>query len=304
MQLKAQTKWGWMIAAYLFLAGLGGGAYVTGVVTDFLGEDWSSLSKIGVTLGFPCVFVGTMFLITDLGTPANFWRAFMRPRTSWVARGTIIIMTFMVISIIHLGLWVWPFHVLEDAETARYVLGVVGAVFAFGTMIYTGLLLGANRPIAFWSTALVPVMFLVSALSTGAMAVILAGTIGGLEHAGPISRLARFDIILLALEVVVITMYLQATHRVPESRESARLVLTGNVAPLFWLGVVLCGLIIPLVLELVGVYALEGSGATAVTAVAAVSGLFGGLCLRQVVLSGGVQAPLRASRFEFGLPIV
>ena len=149
-----------------------------------------------------------------------------------------------------------------------------------------------------------PVMFLVSALSTGAMAVILAGTIGGLEHAGPISSLARFDTILLVLEAVVIIMYLQATHRVPESRESARLVLTGSVAPLFWFGVALCGLIIPLVLELVGVYVLEGSGATAVTVVATVSGLFGGLCLRQVVLSGGVQAPLRASRFEFGLPIV
>ncbi|MFH0915739.1 MAG: NrfD/PsrC family molybdoenzyme membrane anchor subunit [bacterium] len=304
MQLKPQTKWGWMIAAYLFLAGLGGGAYVTGVIADFLGGDWISLSKIGVALGFPCVLVGTMFLITDLGTPANFWRAFMRPRTSWVARGTIIISTFMVIGVVHLGLWVWPFHVLQDAETARHVLGVVGALFAFGTMIYTGLLLGANRPIAFWSTALVPVMFLVSALSTGAMAVILAATIGGLDHSGPISRLARFDIILLVFEAVVVMMYLQATHRVPESRESAKLVLTGRIAPLFWLGVAGCGLIVPLVLELLGVYALNGSGGEVVTIIATFSGLFGGLCLRQVVLSGGVQAPLRASRFEFGLPNV
>lgn len=88
----------------------------------------------------------------------------------------------------------------------------------------------------------------------------------------------------------------------PESREAAKLLLTGSVAPLFWAGVALCGLAIPLALELLGVYALEGSSASALTAVAAVSGLFGGLCLREVVLAGGVQAPLRAGRFEFALP--
>ena len=41
--LKAQSKWRWLIAAYLFLAGLGGGAYVTGVVADFLGGDWAGI---------------------------------------------------------------------------------------------------------------------------------------------------------------------------------------------------------------------------------------------------------------------
>ena len=304
MQLKAQNKWGWAIASYLFLAGLGGGAYVTGVVADFAGGDWGSLSKIGVALGFPCVLLGSMFLIADLGTPANFWRAFMRPRTSWVARGTIIISIFMVIGAIHVALWIWPFHALQDAEGARRFIGVLGGLFAFGTMIYTGLLLGANRPIAFWSTALVPVMFLVSALSTGTMAVVLISTLGGGDHSGPVLTLARIDIVLLVLEAILIAAYLQGTHRVPESRESARLVLTGSIAPLFWLGVAVCGLIVPFALEFLGAYALEGSSAGAVTAIAAISGLVGGLCLRQVVLSGGVQAPLRAGRFEFALPNV
>ena len=138
MQLKAQSKWGWLIASYLFLAGLGGGAYVTGVVADFVGGDWVALAKIGVALGFPCVLVGSVFLIADLGTPANFWRAFMRPGTSWVARGTIIISIFMVIGFLHIALWLWPFGVLEEGSGVRHVIGVVGAVFAFGTMIYTG----------------------------------------------------------------------------------------------------------------------------------------------------------------------
>jgi formate-dependent nitrite reductase membrane component NrfD len=84
--LKTQTKWRWIIAGYLFLAGLGAGAYITGVVAGFIGGEWASLSKIGVALGFPCVALGCALLILDLGKPLNFWRAGMRPQTSWMGR--------------------------------------------------------------------------------------------------------------------------------------------------------------------------------------------------------------------------
>ena len=171
MILQSQTKWRWIIAVYLFLAGLGAGAYLTGVVADHLGSAWESVSKIGVALGFPCVVVGSMFLIFDLGAPANFWRAFRKPNSSWIARGTIIITIFMILSAIHIALWLWPFQSLAGAEGARHFVGILGAIFALCTMIYTGILLAAARPIAFWSTPMLPLLFLVSALSTGTVAV-------------------------------------------------------------------------------------------------------------------------------------
>ena len=136
MDYKTQSKWRWLIAAYLFLAGLGAGAYAAGVALDLLGgKANSSVAKIGVSLGLPCVLVGCLFLILDLGSPTKFWRAFMRPGTSWIARGTIIITIFMILDAIHIAFWVWPFpDVLADAVTARHALGVVGTVFAFGTI--------------------------------------------------------------------------------------------------------------------------------------------------------------------------
>ncbi len=299
---KAQSKWRWIIAGYLFLAGLGGGAYITGVVADFLGGEWAPLGKIGVALGFPCVAVGCGLLILDLGKPQNFWRAFMRPNTSWMARGTLIIMSFMAVGAIHIAFWIWPFGGLT--EGARAVLGVIGSVLAFCTMVYTGILLGAARPIAFWSTALLPVLFFVSAASTGIMAVILVASLQGVAHGGPLVTLARVDILLLVLEIFIVIMYLQATHRVPEARASARSVLLGPVAPLFWLGFALLGLVVPLVLEIVGVYALQGSATGVAALIAAISGIVGGLFLRQVVLAGGIHAPLKVGRFEYGLPII
>ncbi len=140
---------------------------------------------------------------------------------------------------------------------------------------------------------MLPLLFLVSALSTGMMAVILIAVLAGQPHDGPIAQLARADVLLIVLEMFVLAFYLQATHRTPESRASAELVLRGPIAPLFWWGVALLGLIAPLVFDMLDVAML-----------ASVCGIIGGLCLRQVVLSGGIHAPLRAGRFEIGLPIV
>jgi polysulfide reductase chain C len=299
--LKAQTKWSWLIAAYLFLAGVGGGAYITGVAADFVGgEEWAGIARIGVFLGFPLVLIGCMFLLADLGKPQNFWRAWMKPGTSWIARGTLIITIFMILAFLHTVFWIWPFNSLEAAVGARHLIGVAGVVFAFATVIYTGILLGAARPIAFWSTAMLPLVFLVSALSTGLMAVILVGSVA--EGATPLlTALEKADSIAIVLELFVLGFYLQGTHRVRESRASAQVVLTGSVAPLFWLGVVVLGLLAPLGFELVGIFGAEGSGAAVTAFLGALCGILGGLFLRRVVLAGGIHAPLEAGRFEYAL---
>ena len=303
MELKAQNKWRWLIAAYLCLVGLGAGGYITGVVADFLGGDWARLSKIGVFLALPCVAVGCVLLIADLGTPKNFWRAWMRPGTACIARGTIILTFFMILATIHIGWWIWPFHALEEAMGARQIIGVLGVVFALSAMIYTAVLLGGYRPMDFWSPAMVPMLFLLSALSTGIMAVMLIAFLSGAGYAGPIATLVRINIVLMVVEIFILGFSLQASHRVPEMRASARLVLSGTEAPLFWFGLVIVGLLIPLALQLLGAFALQGTGTSTVVLVASFCGLLGGLFLRQVVLSGGIQRPLRVGRFEFAVPM-
>ena len=302
MIIKAQTKWSWLIAAYLFLAGVGGGAFVAGALANYFG--WGAeFSKIGILLGFPCVFIGTMFLIADLGTPINFWRAYAKPKTSWIARGTIIITIFMFIDFFYIVLYIWPFpDVLKDSTALRHAFNLFGILFALGTMVYTGILLGASRPIAFWSTAMLPLLFLVSAMSTGIMAIILIATIQGIKEPA-LAIFERIDIILIIGEILVLIFYLQGTHRVPESRASAQLVLRGAVAPLFWIGVAILGLLIPLLLELHGVF---GGGANSqllhiFLIIATSSGVIGGFILRQVVLAGGIHAPLKSGRFEYYL---
>jgi len=248
---QVQIEWRWLIAAYLFLAGVGGGAYLAGVIADFAGgTDWTIVSKIGVCLGLPCVLIGTLFLLADLGKPLNAWRVWMKPGTSWIARGTIIIVLFMIFDAIQTAFWVWPLP--GSISDARGVVAVLGAIFAFLTVIYTGLLLGYSQPIALWRTAMLPVLFFVSAVSTGIMAIILIGGqfLGVAEN--QLALLANIDALILVFEMFVLIVFLYNAYRTIESRYSAKRILTGPVASAFWLGVIACGLVIPFCLELLG----------------------------------------------------
>ena len=118
-------------------------------------------------------------------------------------------------------------------------------------MIYTGLLLGYSQPIALWHTALLPVLFFVSAVSTGIMAIMLIGGDLGVS-AAQMALLANIDAVILVLEMFVLIVFLYNAYRTLESRFSAKRILSGPVAPAFWLGVIACGLVIPFFLEMQG----------------------------------------------------
>ncbi|MEW6250956.1 MAG: NrfD/PsrC family molybdoenzyme membrane anchor subunit [Planctomycetota bacterium] len=287
-----QTEWRWLIAIYLFLAGAGAGAHLTGVAADFLG--WSRLAHIGVCLGWPLVLIGCLCLLGDLGNVKNAWRVARKPDTSWIARGTLIISIFMVVGFLHMILWVWPGTLAGGESAARHVIAVIGAIFAFGTMVYTGLLLGDALPFPFWSTALLPILFFLSALSTGVMAVIFLGVIAAAD-AAHLQTLARIDVVLIVAEALVLAAYLHSSYRIPNTRMSAEQVLKGDTAPMFWWGVVVCGLVLPVALDLSG---RHGAGAM----LASVLGLAGGLCLRYVVLAAGAMYPIAAAGFTFRPP--
>ncbi len=290
MEGQVQVEWRWLIAAYLFLAGVGGGAFLAGVIADFAGgPDWKIVSQIGVFLGVPCVLIGTFFLLADLGKPINAWRVWMKPGTSWIARGTISIVLFMIFAAIQTAFWIWPFP--GAIENARGAVAVLGALFGFLTVIYTGLLLGYSQPIALWRTALLPVLFFVSAVSTGIMAIVLIGHYFEVQ-AAQIALLASIDAVILVLELFVVIVFLYNGYRMVESRFSVKRMLSGPVATAFWLGVIACGLVIPFFLELFG-----GEGVA--SGIAAILGLFGGLCLRYTVLAAGALDPITAAGFDF-----
>jgi formate-dependent nitrite reductase membrane component NrfD len=304
--LTGQTSWGWKIAAYLFLAGVGAGAYTIGVFIDIFSITRIFFaSKIGIIIGPVLVFIGMLFLIADLGSKGIAYKAYKNPRSSWIARGTIIISIFMILGALHIAGWIWPFTVFDKLAIIRQTIGSVNLIFALGTMIYTGLLLAANKSIPFWSNPIVPLLFLVSALSTGIMAIILIlvidGMMFGLLIGQQLDLLSQYHMWLIVLEILIIGLYLQATHQNITSKATANLILKGKLAPEFWGGIVVLGLAIPLLADLSSVAVFWGMHGMPflIIMLANALGLIGGLFLRHVVLAGGIKVPFTIGSMVF-----
>jgi len=292
---QLQHDWGWLIAVYLFLGGVGAGAYTIAAINGIIGDHLAMTTAVGLWIGFPAVLIGTMFLIADLGSPTKAFLSAMKPGTSWIARGTLIISTFMALSFVHLVLY----RFTDVGAGVINVIAVAGIVFAVGTMPYTGILLGASKGIPFWRTGAVPVVFVVSALVTGHFSIMFGVAQWGGADLEPLRVMALEAAVLVALEVLAILFFLQAAFRQPDARESAMRILKKRI---FVFGYILFGLAVPLVLMLAG-YRLLGRPVAGpgigVVAIGSLLGLAGGLILRQAVLVCGALPTLNMAGFEF-----
>ena len=296
-----QNIWGPLIAWYLFLAGAGAGAYLVGVAADYLGERYRPLVKPGVYLGAPMVAIGSLLLLLDLGAPLRFWRGFFRPGSSMISVGIIIISVFIVLGAIHIAALLFRLNV---SQRALRWLGGINALFALGTAIYTGLLLGVVKAVPFWNTPMLPLLFLVSALSTGVGAVLLVVGLQrwvapksveaeGEQVTESVHALARVDLPLIVTELLVLffLLFVMAAST-SVAAESARYLVAGGYAVAFWLGVVVIGLLVPVTLEAWSLTRGKGLSLARLADLGVVTGLcllVGGLILRYAVLAAGAN---------------
>jgi formate-dependent nitrite reductase membrane component NrfD len=314
-----QREWGAIIAAYLYLGGLGAGAFLFAVALDWSGlglgvpaagwaapgVDWAALWLLWGPL---VVALGAALLILHLGRNwLLFFTACLNPRTSWLARGFLILAAFIVVGVACLALAVFaPRWVAGDPVTWR-VLQALAAVLALATAAYTGLLLRSMKYIPAWRTLVLPLLFVVSALSCGAMALALGVMVHG-RAAGVadlnediVRALSGAERVLLVLEIIVLAVYLWVLGRGrPEAARARELLVRGERRLPFWGVVVGVGLVLPLALEIAGALA---PGRWWIPASAAISVLLGGFVVRQLVLAVGVkeQAPLvRVSEWRGG----
>lgn len=304
--LNTQKVWGWKIAAYLFLVGVGAGAYLVGFVVNLTYPELVILSRMGVIMGAPLVIIGVLFLILDIGRKTLAFLAFSRPGSSWTARGTIIITVFIILNLIYLGTWIWPFTLLEGIPGARLVLGSVVAVFAVVTLVYTGIGLGVAKPIAFWDPSILSALFLISGISTGIMGVAFSlsayGLSAGLAVEQSLTLLARYNAFIIIVEALIIGFYLWRMHQVRAARISVHMVTKGMLARHFWGGMVAPGLVVPFAFAIYGAYMSAVETILVLAALSSIIGLVGGFMLRYVVVAGGASMPLNVNGILVPVP--
>ena len=303
---KPQQEWKIIIAIYLYLAGMGAGSFIIGMLLhwwrvdlnplhlssiEFLGFQLN-LIRVPILWGPIMVAIGAPFLILDLGIKWRFFYACLNPRTSWVARGFIILSVFIVLGLVLFVKSLFP----SSLDSSLWViLEGIALVFAFATALYTGILLKATKSVPLWNTPLLPILFLTSALSTGSMAIILSvlGTRLISFQSSALKLLMYGEQLFVVIEGIVLYLFLSHTYRISEQgKDSVRLLLTGNLRYIFWQGIVLLGLFFPIVLEWIS----KAYQNPSLLFFAGISLLIGGFFLRLGVLRAGIKDQIPMQR--------
>jgi len=315
--VSPQQEWKEIIAIYLYLAGMGAGSFIIGILIHWMGVTFNPLSipfvdflgvrldlaKLPIFWGAIMVSIGAPFLILDLGIKWRFMYACLNPRTSWVARGFIILSVFIVFGLLILAKSLLPFRWLNPESGLWLIPEGIAFVFAFATALYTGILLKATKSVPLWNTPLLPLLFLTSALSTGSMAIILSTLGTGLlsYHSGAMKVLMIGEQIFVVIEGIVLYLFLSRRYKASaQGKESVRLLMTGKLRYVFWQGIILLGFLFPIVLEWISKYYQN----SALLFIAGLSLLTGGFFLRLGLIQAGIkdQIPMqRLVEFQYGI---
>jgi len=261
-----QEQWEWPIAVYLYMAGLGAGAFAIGLLTDYILHP--DIPSRAILLWGPIlVTIGAPFLILDLGKKLRFINASLNPWTSWAGRGFLILSTLMITGLIVFGVNLLPSVLpllnievpswINPELTIYKVLEIIALVFSIGTAAYTGIFLKSTRYVGLWNTWFLPALFLISALSTGSMGIIIATMGYGVIADNSILRelsheLMPVEQILVLVEAVVLALYIFMRYRAQGSAlKSVRLLLNGKYRFVFWAGIIGLGMLLPVILEFI-----------------------------------------------------
>jgi polysulfide reductase chain C len=286
--MAQKHNWGWPIPAYLFMGGLGGGMLSISSAADLF-WDKGQVFALGSLFAVAIIALGSLLLLFDLGRPLQFWRVLSRQKAVMTV-GSWMLSASIVSGLIYFSFWpdslAW-----KDMVGLRYALAWINLVLGLGVCIYTGVLLGSMKARPFWNTPALPVLFLVSGISTGiAGQSLLAGVWNPSGTGGPESiraLLSFLDIGLIILELVIIFVYilLMRTSFGEDAGRIAETWLKGKRKIAFWGGFIGAGQLLPVIL-----YLTTGNGPGQTLALAGV--LVGGLILRFLIVDSDERKKL------------
>ena len=317
----AEHHWGWLIAIYLFLGGMGAGSFLIASVFELSGlrykYEFCPTTMAGAGVCGPLLLIGVLLLVFDLGAGLREpWRIpLMFMNFSSIMTWGIWILTlflpicflYFALELMHVqpGILAWlrkmqnklPRRLRLVPETLPYrrikrIVCSVGIVLALGTALYTGVLLAVVEAIPFWNSVVLPVLFLVSAISTGmGLTFDLAATMAVPDLHERYGKMPIVHMSLIGLEVALLALLMiLSLAKGGEAAESAKLILFGSQSVVFWVLVIGTGMVYPFAVH---AYAYARHKHGFVSSVLAGAGIVvAGLFVRHLVVAAAIPLTL------------
>ncbi len=298
--------WDWRVAIYLFLGGLTGGLMSMSAIANLrpgkaIPRDQPCCWRVPVIAPI-LLSVGMLFLFLDLELKRHmFWFYLTFQPTSPMSWGAWILVLIYPPMILY-ALAAVPDEVKAEmkpgllkswADRMRpYLLGLARINFVCGIMlaIYTGILLSTFVARPLWNSAILPVLFLVSGMSTGTALMIIMARKNEVKL-----FFTKVDIWLIFTEISVLLLlfYGQYTSDLAHREAIMPFFNTAHIYFPYFMSIVALGIFLPLAivlkfLEVTGDHsaAITPTGMFMMNA-SAVLVLLGGLVIRFALVYAG-----------------
>ena len=280
------------IATYFYLTGLSAGSFI--ISTMAYGFGWvrfKPLGKIGVVMATLLLMAAPVILLVDLEQPLRFWHLILYLRiTSPITWGTFLL------SLYPMNCMVYGYFMFKGDLRRTKFFGLIGIPLALMVHGYTGFILALGKARVLWNTAIMPPIFLVSAMVSGLALMILVVIVKDfiLQRKKEPDRvliyaLGKFMVASILLDLILIGIDLSVLlTSTTEAYHAAHMLLNGEFSFLF-LGVEIgLGAILPLFLLLFP-FTRHWIPAFVLASVLAMVGIF---AMRCIMVIGGLSIPL------------
>lgn len=280
------------IAVYFYLTGLSAGSFIISTFAYGFGMlKFKPLGKIGVVMAVLLLIVAPMILLIDLAQPLRFWHLILYLRiTSPITWGTFLLTLYPMNCI------VYGYFMFKGDMKKTKIFGLIGIPLALMVHGYTGFILALGKARVLWNTAIMPPIFLVSAMVSGLAMMMLVLIIKNYilqrdkEHDPTLLYdLGKFLVASIVLDLILIAIDLSVLLTSHTEAYLAALMLLKGEFSVYFLGVeVLLGGIIPLALLLLPFTKRWVPG----LAIASILVMVGILAMRYIMVVGGLSIPL------------
>ncbi len=272
---NAQHKvpWHWPVPAYLVTKGIGSGILMVLGVAWLMGLPFDGGTAVaGGLLSVVMMLATTALLVGDLERPERFLYILARPNwRSWLARGALFLMGFSTVG----GLW-WALETAAVlgidgglASMLRTPLLIAALPLALGTAIYTAFLFGQAEGRDLWQSPLLPPHLLIQAVMMGAAGVLLIDLVVTVPPELVSAVRWTFGISLAVDLFVTLLGEFGMPHASEVAARAAHEISHGRYRNQFWVGSIVVGHLVPLLMLMLG-----GAFLAALGALASIAGLY------------------------------
>lgn len=243
---KKGVLWGWEVSAYVWTKAISAGAYL--IAFFFMQVQQTPILLKMVAAAISIIFLATTgaLLVKDLGRPERFIYTLLRPQwRSWLTRGSYIITLFGGI----LTLW-WLAFFLK-AFTWLPAIEWIGVLPAALTAVYTAFLFAQAKGRDFWQSPVLGLHMLVHSVIAGAASLMLSDVYFDWNQSF-VGSIKGVGLVMLFVSLILLAFELWTTHSTEDAHKVAKMITRGEFALPFWLGTIVVGHVLPIILILWG----------------------------------------------------